>query len=225
MQKIIISTLIALFLASIANAQCDECPSCGAKVATGVPKTTKVKKKVYNVECEDIAVPNICLPKPFFSLREQLGKLFTPKCVPGNPCGDACDGGGGCTCEPVRNGHVRTIKVLKKKSVECEKCSYKWEVTDLSPCEGNCDTMDAEGVSFGQTPPQPTQPFVEKTNPAFQQQAVNVPIHPNLPKPATATQKSVSHVLSDQIIHTKPVQPSNAGTSSYYAMPKHRGNR
>ncbi len=33
-----------------------------------------------------------------------------------------------CCETPPRCGQVKTVKVLKKKEYECEKCGYKWEV-------------------------------------------------------------------------------------------------
>lgn len=33
-----------------------------------------------------------------------------------------------CCDVPPRCGQVKTVKVLKKKEYECEKCGYKWEV-------------------------------------------------------------------------------------------------
>lgn len=37
-------------------------------------------------------------------------------------------------CEPPHCGKVRTVKVLKKTEIECEKCGYKWSVKHVA-CE------------------------------------------------------------------------------------------
>ena len=118
--------LLALMTPAL-NAQCDNCQECGDKVAVGFLKKTSEKKTVYEVTEKEIAVPDICLPRPLFSLKTQLCNLFAPKCSPGKPCGN---------CEvkdcpkDVRVGKVRVIKVMKKTSVKCDKCTYSWEVAD-----------------------------------------------------------------------------------------------
>jgi hypothetical protein len=56
-------------------------------------------------------------------------------------CDASCDSSSGacgsseCGCAP-KCGRVITVKVLKKKSVECEKCGYEWEITTVEsvPC-------------------------------------------------------------------------------------------
>ena len=151
MQKIVIFVcLLALFpMAAFAQEMC--CPDCGSKVAIGTPENSKVKKKVYKVECKDIAIPDIQMPFPLYRIREQFCNLFAPKCIPGMPCG--CEEG--CTCEPVRHGCVRTIKVMSKKEVECEVCKYKWEVKDFCGCASDgCDVGGCDvGPMLHETPP------------------------------------------------------------------------
>lgn len=127
MHKLFLAIAIAFVTPIMALGQC-ACPECGNEVAVGLLKKGKDSVKVYSVKCEKIAVPDICMPRPLFNLKKQICNLFGKKCTPGAPCGD---------CEikdcpkQVRQGKIRFIKVLKKETVECNKCSYKWEVTSV----------------------------------------------------------------------------------------------
>ena len=65
-------------------------------------------------------------------------------------------------CEP-KCGKVKTVKVLKKKSIECEKCGYKWEITYVgSGCtDAGCTDAGCTGcaarpaASYPIAPPTP----------------------------------------------------------------------
>lgn len=44
-------------------------------------------------------------------------------------------------CEPAC-ARVKTVKVLKKKEYECEKCGYKWTVQSVcEPCQDHSDKV------------------------------------------------------------------------------------
>ncbi|MEM7783582.1 MAG: hypothetical protein AAF623_09540 [Planctomycetota bacterium] len=120
--------LVLLIPTLHAQEECVDCPECSAKVAVGLLKKTSKKKTVYEVSTKEIAVPDICLPRPIFNLRAQLCELFRLKACPGDPC---C----GCKIEEcpkqVRCGQIRCIKVFKKSSVKCDACAYQWEVTEM----------------------------------------------------------------------------------------------
>ena len=128
MQKLLLAVCAVLILPAWAMAQCDCCPECGTEIAVGLLKKTKEKVKVYEVEQKEIVVPKICMPKPLFNLKQQICNLIGKPCCPGKPCGP-------CEIEDcpkhVRNGCIKTIKVLKKKTVECTACAYEWEITDI----------------------------------------------------------------------------------------------
>jgi len=66
----------------------------------------------------------VCCPEPTVEKVKDHYFTFECKdiCVPGvkgpfKPC-----------CTPPKCGFVRTVKVLKKVEVECEKCGYEWKV-------------------------------------------------------------------------------------------------
>lgn len=46
-------------------------------------------------------------------------------------------------CREPQCGVVKKVKVLKKESIECEKCGYRWEVTNVEAAPGVCDTGPA----------------------------------------------------------------------------------
>lgn len=107
---------------------CCDCPDCGHKVCIAKPTTTKVSKTVYSVEKKDVCIPRFRFP---WQIKSGCN---------GSNCDASCDSQGGeCGCAP-RCGRVRTVKVLKKKKIECEKCGYKWEITTVesTPC---CDSL------------------------------------------------------------------------------------
>lgn len=63
-------------------------------------------------------------------------------------------------CE-APSARTRTIKVLKKKSIECPKCEYKWKVPEIASCDTAAPLpKDAKNVIQEPTPvPEPkTQP-------------------------------------------------------------------
>ncbi len=134
MKHIFYSLLVIGLLVPSLNAQsvecqeCIECQQCDDAVAVGLYKKTSAKKTVFEVTEKEIAVPDICLPKPLFRLKEQFQKLCGKPCVPGKPCG--CCEVVDCP-KHVRNGKVKVIKVMKKTSVKCAKCEHEWEVTKM----------------------------------------------------------------------------------------------
>jgi len=132
MKKHLLTTLLLLFVGLPATGltsygQCVDCPQCGHEVAAGFLEKTKQQKNVYEVSSKEIAVPDICLPKPLFNLGDQLQKLFAKKCCPDQPCGQ---------CEPqscpkqVRSGKLKVVKVLSERSIKCARCEYQWEISD-----------------------------------------------------------------------------------------------
>lgn len=106
------------------NDGCCDCPECGRKVCTGKVEMKKVKKTLFSVEKKDICIPKIRFP---WQIRRD-------NC--GTQCDSSCDANGNCgICQPLC-GRVKTVKVLKKRSIECDKCGYKWEITTVesTPC-------------------------------------------------------------------------------------------
>ena len=131
---------ILAMLAGKAVAQkdgCCDCPECGHKVCVVKAENKKVKKTVFAVEKKDICIPRFRFP-------------WQPKPnVCGPQCDSNCDSSAGCGCASGRCGRVRTVKVLKKKSIECDKCGYKWEVMTVAsqPCGGKGCAGKGQAVS------------------------------------------------------------------------------
>ena len=114
-----------------ANDGCCNCPECGTKVCVAKPVTKTEKKTVFSVEKKDV-----CIPKVRFPWQVKRNNA----CGNGS-CDSSCDGAGngcGAGCAPMC-GRVRTIKVLKKKSIECKKCGYEWEIKTVEsvPCDSH----------------------------------------------------------------------------------------
>ncbi len=198
--------------------QCVDCPECGSKVAVGFLEKSSKSRNVYEVTQKEIAVPNICMPKPLFRLRCQLGSLFTPKCTPDMPCGP-CEIG---ECEKrIRQGRVRVINVMKKSSVKCDKCSYSWEVTDLEKVDeylyGPFD--EEEGKTEGgetdevipvlEGEPMESVPQLDQELPAFDETVPPVQQTPLLPEDG-ASGASTQIRSNGYLIHS-PTQPRNVG--------------
>lgn len=125
---------------TFANDGCCSCPECGAKVCIAKPVTKKVKKTVFAVEKKDICIPKIRFP----------WQIKKNQCGAGSCCQSGCDsqgacGSADCGCAP-KCGRVKTVKVLKKKSIECEKCGYEWEIKTVESVP--CNTC-RPGLGFG----------------------------------------------------------------------------
>lgn len=116
------------------------CPRCDACCELQCIPDTK-KKNCWLVECEQICVPRIVFP---WQTRKA--------------CQGDCDGskkGGACCC--VNNGAwVRTVKRLKKHTVECPTCKYKW--TPRHPGKGSLDEVQRDGKLVAPTRLPPLAP-------------------------------------------------------------------
>lgn len=142
--------MFTFVLAPTLNAQCVDCPACGTEAAIGFLKKTSNSKTVYEVKQKEIAVPNICLPRPLFNFQEQFRNLRAPKCCPGKPCGCPT---GDCP-KRVREGEIKVVKVLSKKKVKCDACAYEWEVADIE--DVNEYLYDIEPASDAKVPTEAT---------------------------------------------------------------------
>jgi len=159
MKNIALAIAVAFIFTASSDAQCVNCPDCGQKVAVGFLKKTENKKTVYEVSNEEIAVPNICMPRPLINMKAQVCNLFGRKCCPGEPCGgnkiEECP-------KHVRGGQVRVVRVLKKSSVKCDACAYEWEVTEAHKVDEYL--YDIKSVEEGSESPTPAA--AEKAAPA-----------------------------------------------------------
>lgn len=121
----------------------------------GEVKTVTVKKHCYEVECEDICIPPVTLPKC---------RLWANECCDSSDC--CCDGCGcateGCQntcgetcgskspgwlqklCSKLTACRIRSVNRMKKKEYEVEECVYEWTVTCMpnpgcgKGCADNC---------------------------------------------------------------------------------------
>lgn len=131
---LMIGILLLHGAAAYAEDGCCSCPECGAKVCVAKPVTKSVKKTVYSVEKKDICIPRFRFP---WQMKKGCGGACDA-----NGCDSSCDSAGcgngcnDCGCPP-KCGRVKTVKVLKKKSIECKKCGYEWEIRTVEsvPCE------------------------------------------------------------------------------------------
>ena len=124
---------------------CCNCPQCGNKICVAKPVTKTEKKTVFAVEKKEICIPKVRFP----------WQIKRSAC--GNGCGNGCcdkgcdasgkgtgAGLGSCAdCAP-KCGRVRTVKVLKKKSIECKKCGYEWEIKTVESVP--CNTCGVGGL-------------------------------------------------------------------------------
>ena len=138
---------------------CSSCPACGNRTCHAVPVTTSVKKNCYEVERQEICIPQVCFPWHLLSGHSLLGKLcggfLGEDCT---SCDDQCNGS--------RYGHVITVKVLKKVSYKCDSCGYDWKMDDV---DANCTDADTSAQAGLPHPPQPAtvkrhQRFPAQTN-------------------------------------------------------------
>ena len=116
---------------------CDHCP-CYPTI-----EEVTVKKPCFEVECEQICVPKVRLPWPFFG--RHLSKVKGCDCLRG--------------CSGTQCGHTKTIRVLKVESYECIECQCNWDV--------NCKGKGGHGVKGYQEPlPSPAAGDVHEAPPA-----------------------------------------------------------
>ncbi len=128
--------LVVSFICALAPsvpAACTSCPDCGNRTCHAVPVTTSVKKNCYEVERQEICIPQVCFPWHLLSTHSWLDKLC-------GGCADrdcnSCDD----QCNDSRCGRVITVKVLKKVSYTCDSCGYAWEMDDGDPGCTDADT-------------------------------------------------------------------------------------
>ena len=114
---------------------CDEtcCDSCNSvfHYCQNETKTVKIRKHCYKVECEDVCIPPVCLPKCLIS----GGK--SDCCNDGSNGCDAACGTEGCQdcsrskqqkwflerlCSKLTDCRTRKVHTLKKNEYEIEKC-------------------------------------------------------------------------------------------------------
>lgn len=114
-------------------------------------KTVTVKKHCYEVECEDICIPPVTLPK--CSLWGNKCCDRSDCCSDGCGCGtEGCQDSCGESCGPKSPGwlqklcstltacRIRQVNRMKKKEYEVEECVCEWSVVCLpnSGCAKGC---------------------------------------------------------------------------------------
>ena len=144
--RLFLVVAVVCIMAPSVPADCTSCPDCGNRTCHAVPVTTSVKKNCYEVEREEICVPQLCFPWHLLSGHRLLGKLC-----------------GGCTeahrtscddqCNDSRCGRVMTVKVLKKVSYKCDSCGYAWEMNDV---DTGCTDADTSAEADIPQPPYPS---------------------------------------------------------------------
>jgi len=140
---------------------CDTgCDACCRKVCRVVCDTKKVKKVIWQVQCEPFCpmLPGCgalhkCLGGG--CCDDGCGSCCESDCCEDDYCGESCGSGCGDLCESVRKanadcaappkcGKMRCKKKLLRKEIECEVPVYKCVVVDCGPA-GTC------GVPCGET--------------------------------------------------------------------------
>ncbi len=122
---------------------CSSCPVCGNSTCHAVPVTTSVKKHCYEVERQEICIPQVCFPWHLLSGHHLLGKICGG--FPGADC-TSCDD----QCNGSRYGHVITVKVLKKVSYKCDSCGYDWKMDNV---RNGCSDVDTSAQARRAQPP------------------------------------------------------------------------
>jgi hypothetical protein len=104
------------------SSACDCCPGCNSPCCACRDccccsmEKNKVKKHCWNVSCEKVCIPPVCMPS----------------------C--CCCGWLPKWCCPCAKCRVRCISVLEKHEYECEECKCRWEVRCVPvDCGGCCD--------------------------------------------------------------------------------------
>ena len=151
---------------------CDHCP-CYPTI-----EEVAVKKKCFDVECEQICVPKVRLPWPFFGRLGCKGK--------GCDCLRGCSG--------TQCGHIKTIRVLKTDSYECTECRCNWDVN--GKCGGGSKTYapPAETPHDGGADPGNVIP------PPAPVEAARAPVHTAQSDPALIHVQRVSRSQNGHII-------------------------
>ena len=106
------------------SSACDFCSGCGSTCCACrdccycTTEKEKVKKHCWNVSCEKVCIPPVCVPGC-------CGCCWLPKWC--------------CPCAKCR---VRCISVLEKHNYECEECKCRWEVRSVPVNCGGCGCGD-----------------------------------------------------------------------------------
>jgi len=149
---------------------CDPgCMNCSRKVCRVVCDTKKVKKVIWQVQCEDFCpqlpacgvlhdcLLGACKKKGCCDPGCCETACCEPTCCEASCCGDACGAMDCCDpCESVRKAHadcaapprcgkVRGKKKLLRKEIECEVPVYKCVVMCVDPCGTSCGVSCGEG--------------------------------------------------------------------------------
>lgn len=61
-----------------------------------------------------------------------------------------------CGCKP-ECGRVKTVRVLKVKEYECNKCKWEWKINGCAACEAGC-CFEHHGMDKQAEPPIPPAP-------------------------------------------------------------------
>ncbi len=134
-------------------AGCSEssCGSCepGFLCCQNKIKTVKVKKHCYEVECDHVCIPPVCLPKcPLFGAGDDCCNDGTNGC--GGDCGaQGCQDCSQCKqekgffgrlCSKLTDCRIRKVHTLNKNEYEVEKCVCDWSVVFMQPpgCGKSC---------------------------------------------------------------------------------------
>ena len=120
------------------------CGSCepGALCCKNAVKTVKIRKHCYEVQCEHVCIPPVCLPK--YPLFGSAGACCSGDCGSEgcHDCSQCAQDKGffGRLCSTLTGCRIRKIHTMKKKEYEVEKCVHDWSVVCAqSPgCGKNC---------------------------------------------------------------------------------------
>ena len=114
-------------------------------------KTEKVKKTCYEVECEYVCIPPVCLPECCYPFGSRCSAIMNAESACGSCGAEGCQ----VCCEtPVqREGllqklcskltacRIRKVNRLKKEESEVEECITEWSVVCMQPfgsCSKSC---------------------------------------------------------------------------------------
>ena len=127
-------------------------------------KTEKVKKTCYEVECEYICIPPVCLPEWCYPFGRHCGAKMNAESVCGTCGSEGCrvcsetplqrEGLLQKLCSKLTACRIRKVHRLKKKESEVEECITEWSVVCMQPC-GSCSKCCGSTSSSGADPCSP----------------------------------------------------------------------
>ena len=145
--------------------RCRKCPKCQNDVCVLDAQCVKEKRTCYEVEQKLICVPKVSLP--------------WRKCE--KPCGGDC----ASNCRH-RCGKTKTVKVLQKKTYECNVCKYSWRVNEPNDPQSSDERVTQPPVEEpGSQMPRPEQPQFDDSE-LYDPAGDDVPAAPVMSESATA---------------------------------------